>query len=81
MQIDDDDVPNIQAQCAGCGFLFDMRFGLDCPACHHIGVKWAQLVSKQEASEVNMHEVYRRKRALSEGDRKEIEWLEKLYSL
>jgi hypothetical protein len=44
MRIDDNDVPHIQAQCAGCGFLFDMKFGNDCPACHHIGVKWARLI-------------------------------------
>jgi predicted Zn-ribbon and HTH transcriptional regulator len=44
-----DDVPHIAAECAECGFLFDLKFGTDCPACHHTGVKWAQLITEQEA--------------------------------
>ena len=44
-----DDIPHIEAQCAECGFLFDMKWGLDCPACHHTGVRWARLVTEQEA--------------------------------
>ena len=44
MRIDDDDIPHIQAECAGCGFTFDMKFGLGCPRCHAMGVKWARLL-------------------------------------
>ena len=44
-----DDVPHIQAECSHCGFLFDMKFGTDCPACKGVGVKWARLVTEQEA--------------------------------
>lgn len=43
-----DNVPHIAAACADCGFVFDLKFGTDCPACHHTGVKWAQLVSDEE---------------------------------
>ena len=45
------DVPHISAQCAHCGFIFDLKFGTSCPACHGIGVKWARLVTEQEAQE------------------------------
>ena len=44
-----DDIPHIQAQCSHCGFLFDLKFGTSCPACTGIGVKWARLVTEQEA--------------------------------
>jgi hypothetical protein len=43
-----DDVPHIQAQCAQCGFLFDLKFGTDCPKCNHVGVSWAHLVTEEE---------------------------------
>jgi hypothetical protein len=44
MRIDDNDVPHIQAQCSSCGFLYDLKFGLSCPACNGIGVRWARLL-------------------------------------
>ena len=44
----------IQAECADCGFIFNLCFGTDCPRCHHTGVVWARLVSKQEY-EQNYH--------------------------
>jgi len=43
-----ENVPRIQAQCAECGFLFDLCKGTDCPACHHTGVRWARLVNEDE---------------------------------
>lgn len=46
----DENVPNIQAECADCGFIFDLKFGVDCPACHHTGVRWARLVTEQDRS-------------------------------
>ena len=45
------DVPHIQAQCADCGFLFDLKFGTDCPACHHVGVSYVRLVTDEEYME------------------------------
>ena len=51
MRLEDNDIPHIQAQCSTCGFLYDMKWGLSCPSCRGIGVKWARLVSEQEAQE------------------------------
>ena len=44
MRIDENDIPHIEAQCAKCGHVFDMKFGLGCPLCQGIGVKWARLL-------------------------------------
>jgi hypothetical protein len=44
MLLDDNDIPHIQAECSGCGFVFDLKYGTDCPACHHIGVSWARII-------------------------------------
>ena len=41
---DDEDVPHIQAECSTCAMVFDLKFGLDCPRCHSVGVKWARLI-------------------------------------
>ena len=46
-----DDVPHIEACCADCGFMFDLKFTTDCPACHHTGVRYARLVTEEEAKE------------------------------
>jgi hypothetical protein len=53
MRIDDNDIPHIQVECSQCcfRFIFDLRHGTDCPACHHIGVRWARMVTGQEAQE------------------------------
>jgi hypothetical protein len=40
----DDGVPHIQAECSQCAMIFDLKFGLDCPRCHGVGVKWARLI-------------------------------------
>ena len=48
---DDPQVPHIEAACADCGFLFDLKFSTDCPACHHTGVRYARMVPEQEAKE------------------------------
>jgi predicted Zn-ribbon and HTH transcriptional regulator len=48
---DDPKVPHIEVQCAECGFLFDLKFSTDCPACHHTGVRYARLVSEEETKE------------------------------
>ena len=48
---DENDVPHIQAECANCHFVFDLKFGTDCPKCHHVGVKWARLVTEEEAKQ------------------------------
>ena len=45
----DDNVPHIQAACAYCGYLFDLKFGTDCPCCLRTGVSWARLVPDAEA--------------------------------
>jgi hypothetical protein len=42
LMVNDNDVPHIQACCAECGFLYDMKWGLSCPACNHVGVRWAR---------------------------------------
>ena len=44
----DPEVPHIQAECSTCHFVFDLKYGTDCPKCHNVGVAWARLVSKQE---------------------------------
>ena len=70
-----DDVPHIVAECAECGFLFDLKWGTDCPACHHTGVKWARLVSEQEAqARTNL-------RSSLDAWSKDITELNKMYSL
>src|ERR1035437_7203375 len=95
MRIDDNDVPHIQAQCAGCGFLFDMKFGNDCPACHHIGVKWARLIKCAtcgDTGNVNGEPcegcTMESQRALlcspyahTEGDTKDISELDRMFAL
>jgi hypothetical protein len=90
MRIDDNDVPHIQAQCSGCGFLFDMKYGTNCPACHHVGVKWARLVSQQEAQEYGSEARTRLRNALdslgsastmSLAERKSIDECEAIYAL
>ena len=32
-------------------FYFDLRWGTSCPSCNAIGVKWARLVTEQEAQD------------------------------
>ena len=91
MRIEDNDVPHIQAECSRCGFLFDMKFGLGCPNCSHVGVKWARLVSEQEAQEhrpdwidnINSRVDRLRNAAidLDPDSTREVLWLEKLYAL
>lgn len=49
------DIPHIEAQCAGCGFLFDLKFALCCPACKHVGVSYARLVPMEEVSKTKIH--------------------------
>jgi hypothetical protein len=44
----EDDVPHIQAECSACHFVFDMKFGADCPACEHTGVAWARRITIEE---------------------------------
>ena len=39
-----EDVPHIEAQCAHCGKLFDLKFDIDCPVCHRTGVRFARLI-------------------------------------
>lgn len=31
-------VPHIRGECAKCHHIFDLHFGLDCPACKHVGL-------------------------------------------
>jgi hypothetical protein len=90
MRIDDNDVPHIQAECSECGFIFDLRHGTDCPACHHIGVKWARLVTQQEAQEYGSEARTRLRNALdslgsastmSLAERKSIDECEAIYAL
>ena len=89
-----DDVPHIQAECSHCGFLFDMKFGTDCPACAHTGVKWARLVTEQEAQDFGSEARMRLRTALDNfhkqteamleampGEQKDIAELEALYAL
>lgn len=45
----EDDIPNIEAQCAKCGALYDLRYALACPVCQGVAVRYARLVPKQEA--------------------------------
>jgi hypothetical protein len=90
MRIDDNDVPHIQAECSECGFIFNLRHGTDCPACHHIGVKWARLVTQQEAQEYGSEARTRLRNALdslgsastmSLAERKSIDECEAIYAL
>ena len=90
MRIDDNDVPHIQAQCSSCGFLYDLKFGLSCPACNGIGVCWARLVSQQEAQEYGSEARTRLRNALEDlangvdldpDATREITWCEKLFAL
>ena len=69
-----DGVPHIEAQCAKCGFLFDMKWGLDCPACHSVGVRWARVVTEEEAR-------MSFRVSLTEGDYKDIAELDRMYAM
>jgi hypothetical protein len=44
-------VPHIEACCANCGYLRDLKFELSCPACQEPTVRYARLVPEQEAKE------------------------------
>lgn len=90
MRIDDNDVPNIQAECSQCGFIFNLRHGLDCPACHSVGVKWARMVTEQEAQDYGSEARTRLRNALDSlaspvdldpDTTREIAWCERLYDL
>ena len=90
-----DDVPHIQAECSHCGFLFDMKFGTDCPACKGVGVKWARLVTEQEAQDFGSEARMRLRTALdraypgrlcspyalTEGELKDIAELDRMFSM
>ena len=90
-----DDVPHIQAQCAECGFLFDLRWGTSCPSCNAIGVKWARLVTEQEAQDFGSEARMRLRTALdraypgrlcspyvlTEGELKDIAELDRMFSM
>ena len=90
-----DDVPHIQAECSHCGFLFDMKFGTDCPACKGVGVKWARLVTEQEAQDYGSAARTRLRTALdraypgrlcspyalTEGELKDIAELDRMFSM
>lgn len=78
------DVPHISAQCAHCGFIFDLKFGTSCPACHGIGVKWARLVTEQEAQERGAYAQQELRKDLENWEQTQQEdvlWCEKLYTL
>jgi hypothetical protein len=90
MRIDDNDVPHIQAQCSSCGFLYDLKFGISCPACNGIGVRWARLVTAQEAQEYGSEARTRLRNALDSlaspvdldpDTTQEVVWCERLYDL
>ncbi len=75
----DNDVPNIDACCAECGFIFDLKFGTDCPACHHTGVRWAHLVSAEEIRAcMGLRSALD---SLTEGETKDISELDRLFAL
>jgi hypothetical protein len=81
-----DDVPHIAACCADCGFIFDLKYGTDCPACHHTGVKWAQLVSDEEVQQRGMYAQQRLRHRLNEwmlteGEKTDINELERMFAL
>lgn len=80
-----DDIPRIQAQCAECGRLFDIKFGLECPSCHYTGTSIATLIASA-ASVIQSHtNDYPGRLASSyahtQGDVKDIAELNRLYSL
>lgn len=81
-----EDTPHIAAACANCGFIFDLKFGTDCPACHHIGVAWAHLLTEQEAKERGAYAQQQLRAGLdawglTEGDNKAIAELDRMYAL
>jgi hypothetical protein len=44
-----DDMPfHIQASCASCEFLYDMKYGAECPKCHSTSVAWARRIDAEE---------------------------------
>ena len=44
-----DDMPfHIQASCAICEFLYDMKYGAECPKCHSTSVAWARRIDAEE---------------------------------
>ncbi len=45
------DVPHIQAECSNCHCIYDMKYGATCPKCHMEGVRWARLVTEEEAKQ------------------------------
>jgi hypothetical protein len=79
---------HVQAACAKCDFIFDLVYGPDCPRCRHVGVAWARRISTEEYRQMSqsLDECEMRRRAypgslLTEGERLDIEELDKLYAL
>ena len=93
----DPNVPHIAACCADCGFVFDLKFGTDCPSCHHRGVKWAHLVSDEEVQQRGSYaqqslrhrldewadclDEYQHRPSILKFERKSIEECEAIYAL
>jgi hypothetical protein len=67
-------IPSIAAECAKCGRIYDLKFVLDCPECHHVGVKWARIIADYPGKLCSPY-------AHTEGDLKDIAELNHLYAL
>ena len=81
----------IVGECSACGHLYDIcRNGLCCDVCGGMGVRWARLVSQQEAQEYGSEARTRLRNALdslgsastmSLAERKSIDECEAIYAL
>jgi hypothetical protein len=80
-----DDIPRIQAECAECGKLFDIKFGFSCPSCHYTGMSIATLIANAENVMLSYTNDYPGRLcspyAHTQGDAKDIAELERLYLL
>lgn len=80
------EAPRVTGACAGCGFVFDLFFGLDCPRCRNNGLAWASYVAAPE-DDFSIPHVLTEDGTAHRADcdacgiEAEVHWLDTLYKL
>jgi hypothetical protein len=77
MRINENDIPNISAECAKCFFIYGLKYGLACPRCAGVGVRWARLVTAAEKELRAGLDAW----GLTEKDNRDISELDKMFAL
>ena len=85
MRINENDIPNISAECAKCFFIYDLKYGLPCPRCAGVVVRWARLVEAQSGTQARLNRwaglTQDYDAHLTEGEHRDIVELDKMFAL